>query len=256
MRLPFVFLGTMIEFLKALFQQKIPAHIERDYHRILTQYSNCYRQLNPELQQLFRRRIFALLNTIAFRSGQGIQRVTREMRTVIACAIVEITFGLKRFLPSRFRTVVVLPRRYLYPGFGQPFLGHTDPSANLVYFSWEDVKHGYLQPDDAVNVALHEMAHVLEHENAYRDIYGKFFRTTDWQRWGKLAFEKMQKIRAGQHEFLKSYGGINMGEMFAVCVETFFEQPAEFKQHLPILYRNMTKLLNQDPLQEGNPLLL
>ncbi len=245
----------MLNLLKSLFQRDPPPKIAQDYHRILLEYSTYYRRLNPKLQKRFRFRIYQLLKTISFAGGQGIRLVNREMRTVIACAIVEITFGLDRYLPEQFRTIIVMPRRYLYPGYGQPFLGHVDARARLVYFSWEDVRQGYLVPDDAVNVALHEMAHVLEHENAYRGIYGKFFRTTDWQRWGKVAFEKMKKIRAGQHEFLKSYGGVNMGEMFAVCVETFFEQPADFKEHLPELYHHLSLLLSQDPLREGNPLL-
>ena len=46
-----------------------------------------------------------------------------------------------------------------------------------------------------------------------------------------------------------------MKEMFAVCVETFFEQPEDFKKNLPELYQTMVNLLRQDPLLEGDPVL-
>ena len=62
----------------------------------------------------------------------------------------------------------------------------------------------------------------------------------------------MEAIRRGENNFLKSYGGINMTEMFAVCVEAFFEQPEEFQKELPKIYNTMVVLLNQDPLTYRN----
>ena len=244
----------MREFIFTLFFKKAPTTIDTDYHKILSGHSTYYQQLHPVLQKEFRLRLFYLLNTIGFSSAQ-LPKVTREMRAVIGCAIIEITFGLKKFMPTRFTKVNVLPRRYMYPGYGQPFLGHIDYNRNTIYFSWQDVKHGYLVPDDAVNVALHEMAHVLEMENSYNSLFNKFFSRVSWEEWAELAFKKMQVIQNGENYFMKSYGGQNMSEMFAVCVETFFEQPKGFKDNLPELYETMVELLRQDPLVKGNPLL-
>ena len=244
---------TFLFFIK-LFLKKAPRRIDAEYHQILSSHSTYYQRLNPVLQQEFRLRLFCLLNVLGFSSAR-IPKITREMRAVIGCAIIEITFGLKKFLPTRFTQIIVMPRRYMYPGYGQPFLGHIDYDRNTIFFSWQDVKHGYLVPDDAVNVALHEMAHVLEVENRFSPLFNKFFSKVSWNEWAELAFQKMQVIRDKQNEFLKSYGGINMKEMFAVCVETFFEQPEDFKSNLPELYQTMVELLRQDPAVVGNPLL-
>jgi Mlc titration factor MtfA (ptsG expression regulator) len=46
-----------------------------------------------------------------------------------------------------------------------------------------------------------------------------------------------------------------MTEMFAVCVETFFEQSDAFKAELPGIYQSLVDLLQQDPSQKSNPLL-
>jgi hypothetical protein len=244
--------------LSAIYQhllKRVPAKTDALYDQLLVQYSSYYDKLNAELKVRFRFRLFALLNRLRFLPGPEMTQVTTEMRVVIGCAIIEMTFGLEGYLPERFKTVIVMRRRYAYPGYGQPFLGHVDPKKDAVYFSWEDVQHGYLVPDDALNVALHEMAHVLEHENAYFVLYSRFFDRVNWERWGEVAFEKMEKIRAKQHDFLKSYGGTNMSEMFAVCVETFFEQPQEFSEQLPELYQKMVELLRQDPLRGDHPIL-
>lgn len=237
-----------------IFKSSVPAAISTDYHQILTTHSSYYRHLDPRLQQRFRRRLYQLLNVLSFRSAH-FRVVTREMRVVIGCAIIEITFGLRSFLPHRFTRVVVMARSYMYPGYGQPFLGHVDHKHDMVYFSWADVQQGYRIPDDAVNVALHEMAHVIEHEYRYYTLFNRFFEEVEWKRWAMIAFQKMETIRREQHYFLKSYGGINMSEMFAVCVETFFEQSAEFKEALPELYQALVRLLRQDPAQRSNPIL-
>jgi len=209
-------------------------------------YSTYYQVLDPVLKEKFRLRLYHLLNKLSFGSLEFPQ-VTREMRVVIGSAIIKITLGLDNYLPTEFTNVVVKPRRYMYPGFGEPFLGHTDHNTKTIYFSWEDVQHGYLVPDDAVNVALHEMAHVLEAENRFHDLFTKFFDRFDWVRWAELAARKMEMIRKGSNLFLKNYGGHNMMEMFAVCIEAFFEQPVAFREQLPDIYATMVDMLNQDP---------
>ena len=47
-----------------------------------------------------------------------------------------------------------------------------------------------------------------------------------------------------------------MLEMFSVCIETFFEQGEEFERRLPRLYYAVAKLLNQDPLQGEDPVMV
>lgn len=226
-------------------KRKVPGLIASDYHKILTNHSTYYNLLDAPNKAKFILRLYQLLNIVSFGSPE-IPVITREMRAVIGSAIIEITFGLNRYLPTRFTNIQVMPRRYMYPGYGEPFLGHIDYTNNQIYFSWQDVKEGFLIPDDAVNVALHEMAHVLEAENGFNELFTNFFSRFDWKEWAELAFNKMQVIRAGQNRFLKDYGGISMTEMFAVCIEAFFEQPQEFRKNLPQIYTTMVELLNQD----------
>lgn len=232
-------------FLK-LFHRKVPKSIDIEYHETMIKYSTYYLLLDHLQQEKFRLRLYQLLNVLSFGSMQ-IPIITREMRVVIGSAIIKITLGLDNYIPTRFTNIVVLPRRYMYPGFGEPFLGHTDHNSNTIFFSWADVQHGYLVPDDAINVALHEMAHVLEAENGFNDMFTNFFDRFDWVNWAELAARKMEKIRSGENSFLKNYGGQNMMEMFAVCIEAFFEQPIAFRTYLPEIYATMVDLLKQDP---------
>lgn len=133
----------------------------------------------------------------------------------------------------------------MYPVYGEPFLGHIVDSATI-YLSWHDVKEGYQYPNDAVNFALHEMSHANKAEDGFDQIFNWFFKKTEWTKWPVLAFKKMQIIIIGNSQFLKDFDGINMKEMFAVCIETFFEQPEEFRNKLPEIYNTLVRLLNQD----------
>jgi len=242
------------KFIVRYIKRRVPAVIDRDYHIILQHYSSYYNRLTDNNRKEFRLRLYHLLNILSFDSVHY-TTISREMRAVIGGAIIEITFGLSNYLPLRFVRVTVLPRRYMYPGYGEPFLGHIDFAKGHMYFSWSDVRHGYKVPTDAVNVALHEMAHVLEAENRYMHLFDGFFEQVEWNRWAKIAFEKMHVIRSGDASFLRQYGGINMREMFAVCVETFFEQPHLFAEHLPEIYQALVLLLRQDPRIDGDPRL-
>ncbi len=242
----------MQSFWKKIFYQNVPPAIDHDYHIILSNYSTYYRNLNDHLKQHFRYRVYRLLKMMAF-SSDHFRVVTREMRVVIVSAIVIITFGLKKYTPLRFRHIEVMPRRYMYPGYGQPFLGHTDFTNDMIFFSWKDVQDGFFIPDDAINVALHEMSHVIEVENRYFNLFNRFFKQVEWSKWAKHATHQFIKIHQGNNYFLNPYAGTNMKEMFAVCIETFYEQPAEFYKHLPQLYATMVRLLNQNPLNQKNP---
>ena len=243
----------MRKYIIKYFYRRVPAHLDAEYDLILQIHSHYYRRLDPGLQRRFRLRLYQLLNTLSFAAPKG-GIVSREARAVIGSAIIQITFGLSSYLPIKFTNIVVMPQRYMYPGYGEPFLGHIDYPSSTLYFSWADVKEGYRIPHDAVNVALHEMAHVLESEDRFRYLFDNFFRRISWGEWARLAFQKMHIIRAGENRFLKDYGGINMTEMFAVCIEAFFEQPDSFCENLPEIYGTMVDLLGQDPMREGNPM--
>jgi Mlc titration factor MtfA (ptsG expression regulator) len=243
-------LEAFLKFWYGLFPPVIP----EDFHRILNRHSTYYRHLNADNQQRFDFRLFLLLKLMTF-VPYGISEASREMKVIIGSAIIQITFGLKQFLLKRFNRVYILPRPYRYPGYREPFQGHVDFSEEVICLSWPDVMEGFRIPDDAVNVALHEIAHSLEAENHFNWLPTRFFDGANWSEWATKAARKLTAIRNNEHQLLKAYAGQNMREMFAVCIETFFEKPESFKTNLPELYHSLTVLLNQDPTNEEDPVI-
>lgn len=84
-----------------------------------------------------------------------------------------------------------------------PSLGHIDFKSKAMYFSWENVQHGYAVVDDAVNVAIHEMAHLLEAEQAGQLLTQQSFDDFSWHQWATVAVEKINIMRSGQGRFIK-----------------------------------------------------
>ena len=106
-----------------------------------------------------------------------------------------------------------------------------------------------------MNVALHELAHALQGEDEERFSFGNIFNETRMQNWTNEAKKELVAIRTNKHKFLRDYAGHNLLELFAVSIESFFEQSERFKEEVPKLYKLISNLLNQDPTNKENPII-
>lgn len=242
----------MIRLISIYYFHRTVSTIPDHYHDILSEYNSYYHGLTGELQAKFRKRVF-ITNKFLEYIPHRFPEVTEPMRIIIASALIQITFGLKLYTFTKFNKIYVVPYdSYNFMQY-QNIIGHVDFNANIITMSWPCVKTGFIIPDDAINVALHEVAHAIQEENKMVKLSAAFFDQYHLEEWEREALKKFAIINAKEHKFLKSYGGTNMLEMFAVCVEAFFEQPEEFKINLPELYTTMVNLFKQDPTIKQHP---
>lgn len=242
----------MIEFIRIIWYSTKVKKIPLSFDRYLSYYSSYYRNLNHRLKRLFRKRTYISSQFIDFRPIE-FDEVTEEMKILITSALIQMTFGLNKYILRRFKTIYVVPNTYRFQQY-EALLGHVDYSANVIVMSWPSVTEGFVIPDDAFNVALHELSHALQAENQERLFYNRFFNAVKLEEFNEAGAQKLYDIRAKRHNYLREYAGINMIEFFAVSVETFFEQPEEFKTQLPKLYKILVNLWRQDPCMSENPL--
>lgn len=123
-----------------------------------------------------------------------------------------------------------------------------------VILSWEaicasgaDGGHGH-----ASNVVIHELAHKLDMlrdgANGAPPLHPDM-AAGEWHAIFTAAWDRM--LRAEQaHQALPvdDYALTSPAEFFAVCSETFFEDPARLHQGLPEVYRLLTAFYRQQPL--------
>lgn len=122
-----------------------------------------------------------------------------------------------------------------------------------VILSWESIceagshtRHGH-----ASNVVIHEFAHKLDMlrdgANGAPPMHLGMKRG-EWHHVFSQTWEKLQEDWQHHRPLpLDEYALTNPAEFFAVCSETFFEDPHRMQKHMPDVYRLMSQFYRQDP---------
>ncbi len=214
-----------------------------DVASLLTHYSY-YKELSPEGKEKFITRLINFLSDKKFVGMNGLN-VTDEMRVWISATAIQITFGLDIYHLPHFHTIRVYPEIFYSKLLDAELKGGTSPGG-IIMLSWEDFQKGHASTDDKINLGLHEMAHALLLDMLHGTRSNRQLEAEigEWEAAGNV---EMEKLRKKTPHFLRSYGGVNEHEFFAVSVEHFFEAPSEFKMRLPFIFKRLCRLLNQDP---------
>jgi Mlc titration factor MtfA (ptsG expression regulator) len=207
------------------------------YHQVLNKYVVYYRNLNHADRKKFIDRLHELIENMKF-MGQDGQEINLKVCILCCAPVTQITMGLETYLFNNFHTIIVYPRQF-YSEKQAAYVKGGVSRGDAIFFSYEDLVKGYAVPNDALNLGLHEMAHAIHIEYFDEDFERRF------PQWEKIAEQEVLKMRYQQDPILRNYAGQNKHELFAVCIETFFEQANEMKLRAPVLYEAMCNLLNQ-----------
>jgi len=225
----------------------------REIEGILAKYFPYYQQLPLPQKKAFMKRVMHFIQQKQF-VPRGFRPVTLEMKAMISASAVQLTFGLPEVSLMHFKRILIYSDDYYSTITRQYHKGEVNPRLQAIILSWRSFVEGYADMTDSRNLGLHEMAHALELENMieneeYRGGDRQFFPTKAQQRWKQLAPYYIESIRRGEEDFFRTYAATNVREFFAVAVEYFFENSAEFQRQHPELYEVLVSLLNQNPLR-------
>lgn len=220
--------------------------IEEQYKTILEGAFHYYHQLSTNNKVLFEKRVQKFIDKKLFIPAGEHKEVTAEMKTLIAASAVQLTFGLPHVYFDNFKSIYVYPDFYFSEGMQQYNAGEVHKDGKI-FLSWIDFLEGYLDPTNARNLGLHEMAHALRLENMIKNREYQYFKWSDIQEFNDYTVWESNKIKAGKDSIFRPYAATYYHEFFAVVIEVFFEQPNEFFAYHPALYKVTTRLLRQDP---------
>ena len=214
-------------------------HLHLYYHERFS----FYKKLTPSRQRKFLYRVFILRKSNKIKVHEDIKHVHQDIELMINAAFAQITFGYTDFTISTFSKLIIYPDSFYSKLAGAHVNGLT-VGKGFIYLSWNHFLKGYQNNDDKINLALHELAHAI-----YIDRF--HFRTDlDWFNWEENAERVFHQIRNNDEIlFFRAYAKTSMSEFWAVCVECFFEDPANFKSEFPDLYKATAQVLNQDLLR-------
>ncbi len=135
-----------------------------------------------------------------------------------------------------------------------------------VRLAWDDVRDSATKATEEDNSILHEFAHVLDHGDRKVNGIPSLLLTKQEKEMWQETFQPKYILNRSPAEVAKlwklfglgawspenpdDYTSINMGELFAVATEMFFESPAKLHRAVPELYDNMVMLYRINPGKE------
>jgi MtfA peptidase len=219
--------------------------VPQQYRDILQKYFSYYRHLSDADKARFEQKVTNFIYRKRF-IPRNVDEVTIEAKVLIAASAVQLTFGLPDVYLNHFNRILVYPDNYYSQITRRYHKGEVNPRFGVIVLSWQAFVDGYINPNDSINLGLHEMAHALRLENLLRHEDYRFF---DEEYLSKLDEWSERICSDEKHTFFRPYACVNIHEFFSVAVENFFERTRQFRNELPELYVILTKLLKQDPLK-------
>lgn len=220
------------------------------YKKILEEHFRYYNDLSKEDKILFEKRVQKFINMKSFVPRGRIKEVSAEMKTLIAAAAIQLTFGYPGIYFKHFWKIIIYETDY-YSNITNHYHQGEVNTKGFIILSWNNFSKGYTEHNSGRNLGLHEMAHALKIENAIRNQEFDFINYEDLKVFYKLAAAEITVIRESGSSFFRPYAGTNIHEFFAVSVENFFERPAKFYTYNPPLFNIVAKLLRQNPLEKS-----
>lgn len=214
-----------------------------NYNAILHDHFPYYKLLNDQEKSEFLVRLMDFKNRLPIEGREGLN--VDEQKQVLLCAsLSQITFGYNDFRFDFIEKIVIYPHIFFSKFLNKDVKGITY-STGYVYISWQDFEEGYEDVKNKLNLGLHEFAHalMLEKESLFDSI--SFDEFSDME--NQLS---SRKAASGQDDPLfRNYGFTNISEFWAVSVEVFFEQPIQYRETYPNMYKITSRLLRQDMAQ-------
>lgn len=214
-----------------------------EYEAIIGQYIPFYHTLSEAGKKKFIARTWDFRHSKRFHYVEMAGR--QEIPVLVSAAAVQLTFGLTHYHLDFFRDIYIMPDAYQFEQATELYIGHVSPQG--IFISWKHFLQGYSDASDNVNVAVHEMAHAIEHNNFMSDAGVDWEFRTDFQKLAGVFGPALADVMVSKRSYLRPYAFLNLQEFWAVSVEAFFENPRGLKDNMPRLYAVIAEILNQDP---------
>jgi len=220
--------------------------------------------LPDDLRARLRVRMGDFLADKRFEACGGLERVTGEMRVLVAAQACLLLIGRPRDrVYPRLRSILLYPGAFRDRGrrvFGLDEGDDTEREIRLgeswqtgsVILAWDSVQQGAAAAGDGVNVVLHEFAHQLDQADGSTDGTPLLDRAGDYEDWAEVMRRDYESLVRAANDpradpLLDPYGAEHPAEFFAVATETFFELSEAMREEHPDLYRKLKEFYGLDP---------
>lgn len=202
-----------------------------------------YQELSPKLQNQFEHRVATFILKKEWIGRDGLV-ITPKHKVLISAVACMLSFGRRNYTFRILDYILIYPEEF-YSNLAQEYhKGEFNPKNKSLVLSWKDFEQSYRITDDNLNLGIHELMHAMHLEAKV----GKDIDSARFMKFFRLIMTRLQdedlKRTLTETQFFRAYAFTNQYEFMAVLVEYFFESPAHLKEHFPVLYKHVNKMLN------------
>lgn len=229
---------------KVVFQNRVSRAGFKRMDGFLESYVDFYKQLSLEGRAKFIHRLELFVADKRFRPMNDFP-LTEEHKWLLCSGAIMITFGLNEYMLRGIREIWVYPSEFYLSQIGKFLKGGA--TKNKVMLSWNNLKAGFADSEDALNLSIHEFAHAFE-LNLQResDSDRRFLAYADVLE--DIKSDAFTNLTSSDENTLRAYARTNRNEFFAVSMEYFFERPMYLFKTYPNLFVHLCVALNMNPL--------
>lgn len=231
---------------KKIAAYKLPANAKV----ILEENVAFYRELGAVEKQMFEERLRDFLARTAIAGIKGV-RVTDLDRLLVASAAIIPIFSFPDWKYNNIDEVLLykeaFDKEYRQDGDDRNIIGMVGSGAmqGQMILSQPSLRTSFQNPEDGLNTAIHEFAHLLDKADGAVDGVPEYLLSKPYIiPWVKHMHETIQAMKEGDSRDINLYGASNDAEFFAVVTEYFFERPTQLQQHHPELYRLLEQMFH------------
>jgi len=203
-----------------------------------------FKKLNAEEKKLFEYKIHVFLLNVRIIGMQT--DVSHEDRVLIAAGAIIPVFKFRQWYYRGLIEVHLYPDKFQVPNSDKMANGLVGWGAmeGKMMLSKKALHHGFDDPTDGKNIAIHEFVHLFDKADGEVDsVLESVMDEDDIEPWLYIIQSKMNEINEGKSD-IRPYGGVNQSEFLAVVSEYFFEKPEQMKTEHPGLYNAMDSFFN------------
>jgi Mlc titration factor MtfA (ptsG expression regulator) len=202
-----------------------------------------FRNLNPSNKKKFIYRLL-LLRAASTISARPKRTVSFDEECMALAGFVVITFGLRRYIFPDFHRFMLYSGTYRFRGNNTPLMkGHVTRNGWIVY-SFPDLLEGWNNPNNRINLGLHEAAHALELQIVRRPGWLSSSELTHYKVLRILLSTWWERSNGVWPEGLRATFRPVGSELFPIVIEHFFEDPIDFKARYPEIFKALVRFLN------------
>jgi MtfA peptidase len=223
-----------------------------EWRKFLEGHIEFYRCLGAEGRKKFERDVLDVMRRKNMEGSKGFVP-SEQHRLLVAVGIATLFHAMAKRAPAFRRPIIIYPGK----GFSEDYKPHKGRIAGMamprgpMFLAADSIRIGYDRKKDGYNPVLHELAHYLDFDLGSMTVADDApvgLTAEQLEEWHQVRDRELNKLK-NKKSPLNPYALSDSGELFAVAVEMFFENPGPLKAGSLKLYQLLCDYFRIDPLE-------